>query len=568
LRTDPQGKFRFESVPLNQALLLSLSKEGLSNLQKEVSLTAPNDVDKEFTIKMKPRPFGGSVRGTVRDTSGKPIAGAAVINEGPSSREIRKTTTDADGNYELNDVFSGSVGYELIAKAQHFAPQRLKFAPGTAAESGKADITLAAGQRIRGRVVDESGKPIREAQVYFSDGNYGGSMNFGGGLTTGADGRFEFDSLPPDTTFNVTAVGYPGVQHLKLLLGGNDEVAVTLKSEGVIKGRVVDAVTGKPISPFNVQLTFSPDRKPTDVDHPLDGERATSPAGERITDPDGTFLLNNLARSMPLQVTVAADGYEHVVERRIEAAAPADAKVVEIHGRIVMADGKPAAGVELRLISAREIKPVTAPREIYNDFPLDWQTIRRGYADRATGVSQYISTVSRPDGSFEFPAVKPAAATEVVYWGDGISRGRLMDVEKLVAADRSNLTIKMITPGVVRGAVDQAAASKISGVQLYPRVSDVQLHSLGGNDFERFVDSYEADVTRGDTSYEIRNVPSGDYELVVLGERIRNSADGFTYNTMERRQITVRSAETTKFDISGSDLHSQNLSTPTPANSN
>ena len=572
LRTDPQGKFRFESLPLNQALLLSLSKAGFSNLNKEVPLTAPSDSEKELSIELKPRPYGGAVRGTVRDRDGKPIEGAVVLNEGSSSSEIRKTTTDAEGNYELKDVFSGSVGYELIAKAKHFAPQRLKFSPGTAEQPDKTDITLVPGQRIHGGVVDESGKPIREAQVYFSDGNRGGNMNFGGGTTTGADGRFDFDSLPEDTSFNVEAIGYPGFQHLKLPLGGDEEVVVTLKSEVVIKGRVIDAVTGKPISPFNVQLTFSPDRKPTDVEHSLGGERATSPDGERIVNPDGTFLMKELPPSMPLQVTVTADGYEHVVERRIDAAPATDAKVVEfrlqpvdqaktsaIRGRLVMADGKPVAGIGLRLISAREIKPAESRREIFNDFPLDWQTIRRGYADRATGISQYLSTVSGPDGSFEFPAVKPAAATEIAYWGDGISRGRLMDVEKLTAGDRGNLTIKMITPGIVRGAVDGDAASKVSGVQLYPR---------GRNDIEHFVDSYEAEIAPGDAGFEIRNVPPGDYDLVVLGERIRTSADGFTYNTMARRQITVRSAEMTKVDISGVDLHSENLNTPTPASSN
>ena len=53
----------------------------------------------------------------------------------------------------------GSVGvHELFVKAKHFAPQQLEFKPGDREHPAELNVTLAAGHRIRGRVVDEQGQ--------------------------------------------------------------------------------------------------------------------------------------------------------------------------------------------------------------------------------------------------------------------------------------------------------------------------------------------------------------------------------------------------------------------------
>ncbi len=136
----------------------------------------------------------------------------------------------------------------------------------------------------------------------------------------------------------------------------------------MIRGKVIDAATRKPISPFNVQITFSPDRSPNEPGSHLGGARATTPNGEKFASPEGAFLLNELIVDMPLQVTVSANGYERQVYRRVVAKAKSEAdeivvpllpldasKLVAIRGRLVDATGKPVAGAELRLITADKI---------------------------------------------------------------------------------------------------------------------------------------------------------------------------------------------------------------------
>src|SRR5207247_5951455 len=117
---------------------------------------------------------------------------------------------------------------------------------------------------IKGGVVNESGKPIAGAQVYFAHGNYHPGMEFGGSTTTDEKGRFTFDSLPADTPFTVVADGYSQIPEIKLPLDGDQEVEVQMRSQGVIKGQVVDAATGKPIPRFTVRLTHCLDQQPGD----------------------------------------------------------------------------------------------------------------------------------------------------------------------------------------------------------------------------------------------------------------------------------------------------------------
>jgi beta-lactamase regulating signal transducer with metallopeptidase domain len=556
LRTDAQGRYRFDFLPVGQRLELHVSHLGCVPLREHVNLRAGPNAQRQLDLVLKGRPHGGTVSGAVSDAHGNPIAGATITNHGRSSREVRSATTDEFGVFLLDDVYEGSIGHELVVKAPKFAPQRVRFTPGTPDAPGKVAIELEPGHRIRGRVVDEAGKPIRGVGVYFADGNRGSGMEFGGKATTDADGRFEFDSLPTGSPFNLVANGYSEIEGTKLPLDGDEEVVVTMRAEGVIKGRVVDAETGNPISPFNVRITFSPDRRPDEPGHSLSGPRATSPEGEQFATPDGAFVLADLIRDMPLQVTVLADGYENQVERRIVAQSAANAETAQfrmmrldasknftISGRIVNESEEPISGVELRLISAREIRDRRDPREIsFVEYPFGWQMIQNGGAQSVAGIRQLLSTTSGKDGEFSFEQVQPAAAMQIAYWGDGVSQGRLQELEKLPAGERERIKIVAVTPATVRGTIDRNALPEATAV------------SLGSSRFDQDLASHEAHLSADDTTYEIRNVPPGKYELQVYGQRIRSQrTDGFTYDVVQRHKIELKAGQTLMFDLGAAD---------------
>jgi hypothetical protein len=117
---------------------------------------------------------GASIRGTVRDDAGQPVAGARVALVGCRGRCPMGTTTDAEGRYELRGVPAGG-GMLLQASAEgtglleafHRAPGSdreawLRVAAGAALAD--VDVTLRRGAWLVVRVVDaDTGDPVRLA---------------------------------------------------------------------------------------------------------------------------------------------------------------------------------------------------------------------------------------------------------------------------------------------------------------------------------------------------------------------------------------------------------------------
>ena len=325
MKTDADGKYRFQYLPI-AGLTLSLQKEGYATVRPDVDIAAAAGGRQELNLTLPRRPDGGSVRGTIVDKDGKPIEGASVVNRGGSSYELRhQTTTDAQGRFRLDDIYKETDRSVLLIKAKRFAPQNLEFKPGDREHPAELNVTLAAGHRIRGRVVNEQGQALAGVCVdyQFNRINY----DFARGTDTDAEGHFEFDSLPADTQFALSKEGYSRMYDVQLPLDGEKEVSVTMRSAGVIRGRVVDDKTGKPLSPFTVRVTFSPDHRPGDPSGAgiLSGAAATG--GEKFARRDGTFRIGEIMRDLPLQVTVEAEGYDRTVVRRV--VADSDAKPVE-----------------------------------------------------------------------------------------------------------------------------------------------------------------------------------------------------------------------------------------------
>jgi hypothetical protein len=168
--------------------------------------------------------------------------------------------------------------------------------------------------------------------VSLQGGYYPKGLNQGGYAETDAQGRFQFDSLPASATFNLQKDGYTEIEGAKFPLDGTDEVVVTMKPPGVIRCRVVDAATGKPVPRFNVRLEVSPDRK---EDEPLSDVSGRSNLGEDFSSEDfssskGTFEIKELKAGSPLQLTVQADGYRSQVIRRAMAQPAPKAETIEI----------------------------------------------------------------------------------------------------------------------------------------------------------------------------------------------------------------------------------------------
>ena len=276
LNSDAEGRFHFDFVPLGEALNVGQARhEGYLAAQQIVTVTSEGDRDVEVNLVLKRRPKGGSVEGLVTDQEGKPIGGAEVTNGWRNSREKRETFTDTAGRFVIDDVFTGGNGTFVVVRAKGFAPQAVEFTPGPEDNPAEVTVKLVPGHTVRGRVLNLADQPIAGVRVSYDESQgRGGIDDVGGEGTTDGSGRFEFDSLPADCSFDFWAQGYSRIVGTRLALDDIQEALVRLQPPGIIRGRVVNAATGEPLATFRVRLDFSPDRQPDDPRGFLEAGRA------------------------------------------------------------------------------------------------------------------------------------------------------------------------------------------------------------------------------------------------------------------------------------------------------
>jgi hypothetical protein len=155
----------------------------------------------------------GTVTGSVVDTTGEPVVGSRVVAYRVSAgsgdvAEVARTTVTGTGSFSLR-LPEGSYRLFFSGLPQH-VPEYWKDAPsvysgravtvrGGATTSGIA-TELTIGQGLRGRVVDESGKPVPDTlvSVYdYSTGEYTGEQ--AADASTDEDGWFRIYPLPAGT---------------------------------------------------------------------------------------------------------------------------------------------------------------------------------------------------------------------------------------------------------------------------------------------------------------------------------------------------------------------------------
>jgi protocatechuate 3,4-dioxygenase beta subunit len=554
VETDAQGHYRLDNLPLSQNLQLFLGKLDYLSERKEFRLDSKPGSLTQLDLLMKRRPHGGSVLGVVTDREGKPIAGAELINQGGASNETRKAKTDAQGKFLLDNVYSDGIGHTLVAKTKGYAPRRMEFKPGPASKPAEVNVQLEPGHRIKGRVVNESGKPIAGAQVYFAHGNMHPGFDFGGSATTDEKGRFQFDSLPADTPFTVIADGYSQIPEIKLPLDGEQEVEVQMRSQGVIKGQVVDSATGKPVGRFTVRINSSEDRQP---EEPSPGFLSTRVyPGEEFVSANGEFVLKDLLVGEPLQVMVLADGYGRQVVRRAVAQVASDgetltirmtaldpSKLLKVSGKLINHQGQPVRGGEVRLIVASN-RPDPArpgpnnrvPRR--DEYPFNWQMIESGQIDQMANVLQFQRQTTAADGKFLFERVPGGAEIELAYWGKGVPDGRLDHLEKMPAKERTNLTIKAPAPGRVVATIDKKVFGEYGSIQL-----------SGSNKF------YQATPSPDGKNFIFDDLPAGNYEVQIYSKpmRVEEHPGAFTQKVIGRVSVKVDEGKEEKVELGEAD---------------
>jgi hypothetical protein len=198
---------------------------------------------------------GGRITGRAQDADGRPLEGleirlgsdARMAGDFRSDETEDSVRTDRAGRFAFDGLLPATwwVGLAPGEKELACLPARVEIAEG---ETG-ADVTLVVhrGLAIRGRVVLPGGQPRQGCSLFAVHEESGFAVS----ARSGEEGRFvlaplvagdyRLEATPAD--HHRFAVGPAPV----LARAGDEDVVVRLEVGGVVSGRVVDRLTGRPV---------------------------------------------------------------------------------------------------------------------------------------------------------------------------------------------------------------------------------------------------------------------------------------------------------------------------------
>ena len=204
VRSGSDGRWEMLSFPYEQAAALG----GRWVLTIEHDHMAPGIVqslesfpakDGEVTVRTTLH-RGRALSGRVIDGGGKPVGGAVVWLEGPAKSDepmcVRlraEGQSAADGSFMLGGLDDRS--YELHAKAKGFASPEAKNLRVGDPQRKPLVVTLATGETLRGRLLDDAGRPLDGVEVRLRSE----APRSQDSAETTSDGSFEFDGLSRGT---------------------------------------------------------------------------------------------------------------------------------------------------------------------------------------------------------------------------------------------------------------------------------------------------------------------------------------------------------------------------------
>lgn len=226
--TDAGGRWVCPYVPREyETVKLILTGDGYTVTEVSVPVGKPESLNATLVIKR-----GFTVTGRVLDPEGNPVAEAKVRELHNYGRRKQSTRTAGDGTFTLHGVwvpFPAEPKMNLIVQAKGFAPQIQTVQ--CSEPTNIANFTLSKASLFRGRVLDEAGNPIPSATVR-TDAGSDGLDKYQWLTHTDAEGRFAWDSAPPDSVlFWFEAPGFTWIRDLPLVPDGSEhEIKLTRKA--------------------------------------------------------------------------------------------------------------------------------------------------------------------------------------------------------------------------------------------------------------------------------------------------------------------------------------------------
>ncbi|MBN1886259.1 MAG: sigma-70 family RNA polymerase sigma factor, partial [Candidatus Krumholzibacteriota bacterium] len=333
--TDAAGRYRFEGLPAMETRL-DVRAEGYAF--RRVLYRLAIDASGDCPLDLEPE---GIVEILAVDPEGTPLEGVRVsyfLEESFAGWEDSRST-DADGRLVLRGVSVRhpprlAASLEGYALREHAVPRfesgdrqaqiTLVLRPEEpAAEPNEvAAVALEGGHRAEIIVIDEDGHPLRDVMLCpFVAGREAheyleipGQPRRVSPARTDAQGRVTLADLPAETVYvDLWAYRRTDIRHLEIALDAETEIV--MKPSGAIRGRVIDADTDQPVSDFVVKVSGG-------------GVSVTrSGPGQKVSDDEGRFVLDDLNQDRTFAVTIEASGYMPLRRESVASQAPDDERV-------------------------------------------------------------------------------------------------------------------------------------------------------------------------------------------------------------------------------------------------
>ncbi len=372
-------------------------KDGVALAWKQINLAA-DKIDAPLEL-----PQEETIRGRLIDLEGQPAAGVHISVQGVMARNenisaeqgvgyngdnapaawLPSVVSDEQGRFTLRGVPAGHGVFLAVEGTEQFAPQNIALNTGMSEERGERDATyrplvenappgeeavlaLAPAQWFEGLVrYADSGEPAPHARItlWASQQEFAGSMVSVAGQ---ADDKGRYRINPrPGIRFGLTAYPPDGVPYLAYQTPFSEsirwksgervkQVDLTLPRGVLVRGRVVEAGTGKPVAGATVQYVPESFNNPHHSDTILTGWQ-----GIQLSDQEGNFSIAVLPGPGRLLASSSQGSYvrQEIGERQLAQGKPGGARnyahaIAELNPNV----GAPALDVKLELQPGATVK--------------------------------------------------------------------------------------------------------------------------------------------------------------------------------------------------------------------
>ena len=437
---------------------------------------------------------GGSLVGTVRDGSGKPVAGTIIFAVGPGGQKVSQT--DKDGNYAIKNLkegnyvagaveAAGTTGMTTGRSDSHFV--RIENDKET-----RLDISLGGGAKLYGRVT-RKGEP-QEGLIVSIQSSPSTMMatksTKSASVETKADGNYEIQNVVPGQ-YGLTVMKLVGTSPTRLFeteleVGDSDlEKNIELPT-GQITGKVMDAETRQPIE--GAKVTQEPSRSRS-AQEAFMSKLALYVGGAESTNAEGKYAFDVVSDGVYFLVA-SKDGY-----------AP-QALTAEVRG------SQGESNLDFSLSKGAALSgQVTG-----SDASRPVRQIHLSARDSA-GRAVYSKTLTLSEtGEYQAAGLMPGEYTVSV---DARGYASAMKRVRVAAAAENRADFVLTTGGTLVTRVVDERGRPIPGA--YTEIMDEQDNFFLGifPDLKELMNIGFESVSRGDGVDISKNIPEGKYKVKV-----------------------------------------------------